>query len=110
MLTGGAGADVFFFNTAPGSGNIDVITDFRIGEDKIGLDKSIFTTLPKGALNADAFYVGAAAHDATDRVIYNAKTGGLFYDDDGSGAHAAVQFAQLDTGLSSLSAASFQLI
>ena len=36
-----------------------------------------------------------AAHDADDRIIYDENSGALFYDADGSGAGAAVQFASL---------------
>ena len=46
-------------------------------------------------LTADAFYVGVSAHDSTDRIIYDQKAGALYYDVDGSGSAAAVQFAQL---------------
>jgi serralysin len=53
----------------------------------------------KGVLARDAFYAGAAAHDASDRIIYNNKTGALFYDDDGIGQHAAIQIATLSTNL-----------
>ena len=36
-----------------------------------------------------------AAHDATDRLIYNTTTGALYYDADGTGVTAAVQVALL---------------
>ena len=39
-----------------------------------------------------------AAHDATDRVIYNTSTGQLWYDADGSGAAAALPVATLRDG------------
>ena len=50
----------------------------------------------KGQLASDAFYSGSAAHDSTDRIIYNPRTGALSYDADGTGSAAPVQFA---TGL-----------
>ena len=56
-----------------------------------------------------AFYSGAAAHDTDDRIIYNAKTGEVFYDADGTGATAAVQFATV-TGQPALHAADFWVI
>jgi hypothetical protein len=39
-----------------------------------------------------AFYSGPAAHDADDRIVYNKKTGALFYDQD---APAAILIAKL---------------
>ncbi|WP_216075059.1 hypothetical protein, partial [Acinetobacter baumannii] len=67
ILTGGAGRDTFVFNTKLGNNNIDTITDFSVKQDTIQLDHSVFTGLKMGQLSSDAFYVGAAAHDASDR-------------------------------------------
>jgi cysteinyl-tRNA synthetase len=110
VLSGGAGADVFVFNTKLGPTNIDRITDFRPGEDKIWLDDDIFTKAGKiGALAADAFYTGTKAHDADDRILYDRKTGKLFYDADGNGKIAPVEFADLAKGLA-LKASDFDII
>ncbi len=96
MLTGGAGADSFVFDTALGPTNVDQISDFTAGADKIKLENAIFTALTStGALAAGAFQLGSAASEADDRVVYNQSTGALLYDADGSGAAAAVQFATL---------------
>ncbi|BBF93228.1 CAP domain-containing protein [Blastochloris tepida] len=100
ILTGGAGADRFVFNTALGSGNVDTITDFSVVDDTIVLENAIFTALRStGTLSSSAFYAGTAAHDSTDRIIYNPNTGALIYDADGTGSAAGVQVAQLTTGL-----------
>lgn len=103
-LTGGTGADAFVFSTALGGGNIDVVVGFNVADDTIHLDVSIFTGIGLGALAANAFVIGAAAADADDRIIYNAATGALFYDADGNGGGAAVQFATLAPGLALTSA------
>lgn len=101
ILTGGAGKDRFHFDTLPNStSNRDQITDFTSGEDTMRLDHAVYTNLGKtGTLSANAFFTGTAAHDADDRIIYNRDTGALYYDPDGTGAAAAVQFAQLDMHL-----------
>jgi serralysin len=98
-LTGGAGADTFAFSTAIGPDNIDAILDFAVVDDTIQLASSVFTGLVAGGLAAGAFAIGNAALDGTDRIIYNAATGALLFDDDGTGVHAAVQFATLSSGL-----------
>jgi Ca2+-binding RTX toxin-like protein len=99
VLTGGAGADTFVFNVSEASANADQITDFSVVDDTIWLDDGIFTLLAVGGLASSAFYVGKAAHDATDRIIFDSTTGALLYDPDGTGASAGVQFAQLTPGL-----------
>ncbi|ASF48541.1 M10 family metallopeptidase C-terminal domain-containing protein [Methylovulum psychrotolerans] len=99
-LTGGAGSDVFRFNTAPSAGNTDTVLDFTVADDTIQLENAVFTQLTAtGVLNAAEFKIGAAAADANDFIIYNAGTGALSYDADGNGAGAAVQIAILGVGL-----------
>jgi len=109
ILIGFGGADTFAFTTLPGASNVDRIVDFASGEDKIALRAFIYNALPVGALNADSFHVGSAAHDADDRIIYDSATGDLYYDQDGIGGHAPVLFARLD-GHPSLSASDFAVI
>jgi len=117
-LTGGNGADWFIFDTtANATTNKDTITDFVSGTDKLQFSKAIFAGLSNAALGdltTDAFWSGAgvtAAHDATDRFIYNSTTGALYYDADGTGASAAVQVALLgSTTHPALSFADIQVI
>ncbi len=101
MLTGGAGNDTFFFNCALSeANNIDRITDFSAPADTIRLENAVFSALgAAGTLSAAAFHVGAASHDASDRIIYNTATGALTYDANGSAAGEAIQFATLSAGL-----------
>jgi Ca2+-binding RTX toxin-like protein len=107
-LTGSSGADKFVFDVAPSSG-IDRITDFSHIDDTIRLENAVFTGLSTGNISSTMFYVGAAAHDTTDRIIYNSATGALSFDADGTGPTAPVQFAQLSTGLA-LTASDFYVI
>lgn len=110
FLHGGAGKDTFVFDTKLGSTNIDTIDDFSVKDDTIWLDDDIFTKAGKvGDLASGAFYVGTKAHDSSDRIIYDSKSGKLWYDADGNGKGAATQFAQLDAGLK-LTAADFDII
>ena len=106
-LAGAQGADTFRFNTALNAAtNVDHITDFAT-EDTIHLDDAVFTTLTAGALAADAFHSAAgatSAADASDRIVYNTTTGALYYDADGVGGVAAVQFADLDNNAALTSA------
>jgi Ca2+-binding RTX toxin-like protein len=51
-----------------------------------------------GTLSPSAFHQGANAADAGDRILYDAATGNIFYDGDGSGAAAALLFATVDPG------------
>jgi Ca2+-binding RTX toxin-like protein len=94
-LTGGNGADHFVLDEAPGA-SIDLLTDFAGGVDHIVLDDAVFTAI--GAVTAANFVSGAgivSAGDADDRIVYDTASGALYYDADGAGGAAAVQFASL---------------
>ncbi|HEX2012020.1 MAG TPA: cadherin-like domain-containing protein, partial [Roseateles sp.] len=101
-LAGGNGADTFVFGDGALGATVDSISDFSGGDgDKILLVNDyagLFTALGSGALAANAFASGAnlsSAANANIHVIYDTVTGNLYYDADGNGGGAAVQFANL---------------
>lgn len=108
-LTGGLGADIFVFNTKLGTTNIDTIADFVSGTDDINLSKAVFKGYAVGADLSNDFVIGTAAVDSTDHFIYNSSTGDLYYDIDGSGSKAAIQFATL-TGATTLIASDLHIV
>jgi Ca2+-binding RTX toxin-like protein len=109
VLTGGGGNDSFLFNTTLSSGNVDTITDFSSGADKIVLDHSIFNSLAGGALPAAQYGSSLASPDGA-HIIYEASTGALWYDPS-AGAHAdAVQFAVLANKPLAIAASDFLVI
>ncbi|MEZ0167752.1 calcium-binding protein [Microvirga sp. TS319] len=100
VLKGGAGKDTFVFDSKPSaSTNVDKILDFKSSDDAIWLDNKYFTKLGSGSasspkmFNSDMFVVGTKAQDKEDRIIYDKKTGSLYYDPDGTGSAAQVKIA-----------------
>jgi VCBS repeat-containing protein len=102
-LLGGGGNDNFVFQydgttTNLANYGIDRILDMNVSnDDTIQLDDALFAGITNLNL-ATTVVFGSAAGDANDRIIYNSTTGALYYDADGNGSGAAVQFAQLDAG------------
>ena len=96
-LTGGKGDDKFVFSAKLGAGNVDTITDFAHGHDKLLLDDAIFKAIGSSLSSAEFYAHSKAtkAHDSTDRLIYDTKHGKLYYDNDGQGGHASVLIAVL---------------
>ncbi len=109
-LSGGGGNDTFVFTTLSNGANGDTLTDFLPGFDEIALEQAKFANIGgKGSLVDEAFHEGAAAADVQHRIIYDAATGALFFDADGSNADLAIRIATLSPGLS-LSASDFSII
>ena len=100
-LTGGSGYDFFAFESKLSKTAVDTITDFSVKSDTILLWKKIFKVeaAADGLISSDAFWIGSKAHDASDRIIYNKSKGALYYDPDGTGSKAAIQFATLTKNL-----------
>lgn len=110
QMVGGSGRDIFVFDAQLSASNVDVIDDFSVRDDVIWLDDDIFTKIGKvGSLSNDAFYSGSKAHDKDDRIVYDSKSGKLWYDADGIGSLAASHIATLDTGLK-ITAADFYIV
>ncbi len=114
VLTGGLGQDSFLFNTTLNAAtNRDVITDFNVVADRIMLENTVFTGVgPNGSvLNAALFknLTTGGPVDANDRILYNDVTGAIFYDSDGSGGAAAIQFATF-TGAPTVTNADFFVV
>jgi len=100
-LSGFGGQDGFLFNTPlNAASNVDRVLDFNVADDTILLEQAIFSSsLGLGNISASELVIGTAAQDANDRIIYDNNTGALFYDSDGAGGSAQVQFADIGRGL-----------
>jgi Ca2+-binding RTX toxin-like protein len=100
-LQGGRGRDVFVFDTTLSKRNVDNILDFRVKDDSFRLGREIFKKITGDGrfLEKDAFCLGPQAVDEDDRIIYNAPTGRIYYDEDGNGEIKPVLFAKVRKNL-----------
>ena len=127
-LLGNAGRDVFRFDVSPlktrldngaGIAGVDTLADFSAAEDRIALETSAFGFAPTaydawgspvdGVLSASAFKLGTSATTTAHRIVYDQASGAIYFDADGFGGKAQVQFAKVAAG-TALTAAHFQLI
>jgi Ca2+-binding RTX toxin-like protein len=93
---GGNGNDVFAFldPTEPNK-----IKDLNPEDDLIALDGFGFDAIGPGFLDDSQFRIGKQAKTAEQIVIYDSKSGAIYFDNDGSGSEAQVQFAKVTKGL-----------
>jgi Ca2+-binding RTX toxin-like protein len=80
-LVGGDGADFFVFSTKPSTINVDTISDFQVGVDKLQLSSKVFTKLK---VAADYLAFGTASDSKSHYLIYDSASGKLSYDADGN--------------------------
>ncbi len=92
-LTGGAEADAFRFTSLKKPGT-DSITDFLPGTDRIEVLGSVFGLAP-GALSAAALVIGPTATAAAPQFLYDAATGLLRFDANGTAAGGVTEIAIL---------------
>ena len=105
QMTGGADNDTFHFDQHD---KADVITDFVSGTDKIEIAAAGFT----GAVPGNVHLVSNAMPkpaDGSATFLFDTDNGRLYWDDDGTGAHAAQQFVTL-TGVHALAATDLMIV
>ncbi|MBW7851471.1 MAG: hypothetical protein H3C38_13315 [Rhodospirillales bacterium] len=100
-MTGGRGADAFFWNDSADFG--DVIVDFVSGTDRLEFDRGevLRDVLPAGPVAAASIVNGPAPEDGDDHFIFDPATGILTIDLNGSGPGLSAAVASL-TGVARL--------
>lgn len=93
FLIGGSGRDTFEFDLGCGRYGFDTVLDFKKGVDNFNL--AGWSLDPLDHLPASMFVIGTHAHDRDDRIIYDQKTGMLFFDPDGTGCRQQEHFATI---------------
>jgi Ca2+-binding RTX toxin-like protein len=98
VLTGGDGADRFVFDSpVKAGGDVDTVTDFASGIDKIALAGSIFTALRGDNDLSDNLWLTTSTSPATARsnLVFDPQSGALSYDPDGSGPATSIGICTL---------------
>ena len=100
-MTGGSGNDDFnFFQVGPA--DADTITDFKSGQDEIWLWDDAFELGSDKFLKSKQFLAGDGLTEATKgshRVIYDTKSGKLYFDKDGKDGDDSVLIGILKGGV-----------
>ncbi|MBM6596219.1 calcium-binding protein [Microvirga pudoricolor] len=99
VLTGGAGSDIFVFAEPLKAANVDRIIGFE-SADTIWVENEIFKGLKAGNLSKSSFTfikknAELEAKGKADQIIYEHKTGKLYFDQDGTAGKDMVHFATI---------------
>jgi Ca2+-binding RTX toxin-like protein len=101
LLIGGDGQDLFHFvGIGDGGPYGDVIRDFVSGFDRISVTGEFFGLGSPGGvpINGNQFVAGTTATLSSSQFIFDAATGQLWYDQDGTGAGVQALLATLQAG------------
>ena len=94
--------------------NIDTITDFTSGTDKIAIDDAIFTKLKNVKNLSDNLYIqripGIGTQGTKDYLFYDFESGQLYYDADGSGTRSAAVMIAIIGSATEIAATDFMII
>jgi len=95
-LTGLGGSDTFVLDV-DSHGDVDRITDFLSGIDKLDISSVLLgRTQQKGEFNQQYFFEGHTAKDVDHHFLYDQNTGQLWFDEDGSGGKEKILLAMLE--------------
>ncbi len=99
VLWGSSDKDTFYF-AHKGGQHKDKILDYN-EKDNIGLEDDVFNKAKfdnKGVLKKNYFEAGKSADDGKDRIIYDEKSGKIYYDKNGDKNGGEKPFARVDEG------------
>ncbi|MEY4593142.1 MAG: hypothetical protein RIR18_2037 [Pseudomonadota bacterium] len=94
-ITTGAGSDKIVLNKS----SMAEVTDFVRGQDKLALQKSLFTDIPSSQIKA--MFAINTPKDGNDHLVFDTATSTLYYDADGNGSAAHTALVHL-AGVSTL--------
>jgi Ca2+-binding RTX toxin-like protein len=105
-LIGGSGTDYFAFSAAGSANGLDNVQDFVHGTDQLWFSGADYGFAAGHSLTASEFTVGSSAAGASAQFIWDSVSHTLYFDDDGTGSHAAIAIATFGGG-ATLSATDF---
>lgn len=97
-LNGGTGSDTFVFAAAGSANGVDNIQDFVHGTDILQFTGTDYGFATGHTLTSSEFTVGSAAVGSSAQFVWNSTTHTLYFDDDGTGGHAAIAVATFGGG------------
>ena len=97
-LIGGSGTDYFAFSAAGSANGVDNVQDFVHGTDQLWFAGSNYGFASGHGLTASEFTAGSSAVGTSAQFIWDAASHTLYWDDDGTGSHAAIAIATFGGG------------